>query len=137
MKIEKIIDNNSTLAIIIRGQDWERGLNFPSSQEDYLQVGTWWYEKGKKIEPHIHSIFSRQALRTQEFIFIEQGRVRADIYTEGEKLLKSVELKKGDTAIFLNGGHGFEILEDDTKIIEAKNGPYFGKEKDKKIKNEK
>ena len=31
---------------------------------------------------------------------------------------------KGDTAVFAYGGHGYEILEDDTQIIEAKNGPF-------------
>ena len=37
----------------------------------------------------------------------------------------------GDLAVFVYGGHGYEILEDDTKIIEAKNGPFINVEKDK------
>lgn len=116
----------------MRNQDREKGLSFFSEDQDFLQVGSWWYEKGKKIDPHIHQIFPREAQRTQEFIFVEQGRLRADVYTEKEELLKSVELEKGDLMVFLAGGHGFEILEDDTKVVEAKNGPFLGVDKDKK-----
>jgi hypothetical protein len=36
----------------------------------------------------------------------------------------------GDTIFFVAGGHGFTMLED-SKIIEVKQGPYFGKDKDK------
>lgn len=132
MPIKKIIKNNLTLSIIIRAKDWQKGLNFFSSEEDFLQVGSWWYEKGKKIEPHIHLVCPKKALKTQEFVFVVQGKMRVNIYTEKEKFLKSIELKKGDTAIFLNGGHSFEILSKDTKVIEAKNGPYLGPEKDKR-----
>ena len=77
-------------------------------------------------------IAQRELLRTQEVVFVKDGRIRADIYTEKEKFLKSVELGKGDTIILLNGGHGYEILEDNTKVLEVKNGPYVGAGKDRK-----
>ena len=34
-------------------------------------------------------------------------------------------------AVFAFGGHGFEILENDTKIIESKNGIFTSVEQDK------
>ena len=132
MKTEKIMDEDSILAIVIREKDWEERLNFVSSEEDYQQVGIWGYNKGKKLAPHIHLIAHREVLRTQEVVFVKEGRIRADIYTENEKFLKSVELEKGDTMILLNGGHGYEILEDNTKVLEVKNGPYIGADKDRK-----
>ena len=132
MKTEKIMDGDSILAIIIRDEDWEEGLNFISSEGDYQQVGIWGYNKGKKLAAHIHLIEPREVLRTQEVVFVEEGRIRADIYTEKEEFLKSVELKKGDTIILLNGGHGYEILGDNTKVLEVKNGPYVGADKDRK-----
>jgi hypothetical protein len=137
MKTEKIIDKDLTLAIIIRDADWEEGLNFASAEEDYQQVGFWNYNKGQKLQAHLHLIAPRQVLKTQEIIFVKQGKMRADIYSEKEKFLQSIELKAGDTCIFLNGGHGYEILENNTKVLEIKNGPYLGKEKDKKLINEK
>ncbi len=131
MKIEKILDKNLILAIIIKDSDWEQGLTFPSSEQDFQQVGLWRYNKGVKLAPHVHLAEPRNVLRTQEVVFIKKGRMRADIYTENEKFLKSIELNKGDTAILLNGGHGYEILEDDTMVLEVKNGPYAGSDKEK------
>ena len=132
MKTTKIMDGNLVLAIIVRDADWEDGLNFISSENDYQQVGTWGYNRGQKLSPHIHLIEPREVRRTQEVIFVKSGCIRVSIYTEKEEFLKSVELKKGDTIVLLNGGHGYEILEDDTKVLEIKNGPYVGAEKDRK-----
>lgn len=131
MKTEKIMDEDLVLAIIIRDADWEEGLSFVSSDMDYQQVGIWGYAKGQNLAPHIHLIQPREVLRTQEVVFVKDGRIRADIYTEKKEYKKSVELQKGDTIILLNGGHGYEILEDNTKILEVKNGPYIGADRDR------
>lgn len=132
MKTEKIVNGDLVLAIIVRTNDWESGLNFVSSDEDYQQVGLWTYDQGKKLAPHTHLTTRRVVLHTQEVVIIKEGRVRADIYTEKEEYLKSVELGEGDIIILLNGGHGYEILEDNTKVIEVKNGPYVGVDKDRR-----
>lgn len=132
IKTEKIIDNGVTLAMIIRSEDWQEGLNIVSADEDFQQVVFWGYQKGHKLPAHIHLDSPRQALKTQEVIFVRQGELRADIFTADEKLFASVQLNAGDTAVFLNGGHGYEILQDNTKVLEVKNGPYLGPEKDRK-----
>ncbi len=132
MKTERIADGDQTLAIVIRGKEWEEGLNFVSSEGDYQQVGIWGYDKGKNLSPHIHLSVPREVTRTQEVVYVKEGRVRADIYTEQEEFFTSVELNEGDTIILLNGGHGYEILEDNTKVLEVKNGPYVGADQDRK-----
>jgi hypothetical protein len=132
MNTEKIIDKNLILAVIARDENWEKGLNFISEENDFVQVGFWGYDKSQKLSAHTHLNFAREVLKTQEVIFVKQGKMKADIFTEEGILLKSVELFAGDTAIFLNGGHGYEILEDNTKVLEIKNGPYVGPEKDRK-----
>jgi len=38
----------------------------------------------------------------------------------------------GDVAILLRGGHGYEILEDGTEVLEVKNGPYVGADRDRR-----
>jgi hypothetical protein len=121
------------LAVVIRDSSWEKGLNFVSFEEDFQQVGFWGYDKGKKLNPHIHLTKQRSVTRTQEVLFVKQGSVRADIYTEKEELLTHVELHKGDVIILLKGGHGYEILEDDTKVLEIKNGPYLGPAEDRRV----
>ena len=131
MKTEKIVDGNRILAIVIRGTDWEEGLNFVSSNEDYQQVGTWGYNKGQKLAPHIHLVAPREIQHTQEVIFVKEGRLRADVYNFGKVLLRTIELSKGDAMILLHGGHGYQILENNTRVLEVKNGPYIGAEKDR------
>jgi hypothetical protein len=131
MKAEKIFDGEIVLAILIRGTDWGNGLNFFSSINDYLQVGTWRYDKGHKLSAHIHRIEPRFVQRTQEVIFVKEGRVKADIYKEKHEFLRSLELGKNDALVLLSGGHGFEVLEDNTEVLEVKNGPYVGADRDR------
>ena len=131
MTPERIVDGEQTLAIVLRSGDWAEGLNFLSESDDFQQVGTWNYKKGQKLSPHIHLIAPRRVLTTQEVVFVKDGKVKADIYTGQKQFIKSVELHKGDTIILLNGGHGYEILEDNTRVLEVKNGPYVGPERDR------
>lgn len=132
MKVETISDNAMVLAMVVKSADWEKGLNFISRAEDFEQVGFWGYDKGRQLAAHIHLPAERMVAKTQEVIFVKQGRVRADVFNEHGVLVASHELQAGDTAIFLNGGHGYEILENETQILEVKNGPYVGQEKDRK-----
>ena len=46
-------------------------------------------------------------------------------------LLETHILNAGDSSFTLEGGHTYEILEDDTLVYEYKTGPYEGQEKDK------
>jgi hypothetical protein len=39
---------------------------------------------------------------------------------------------EGDILILLQGGHGYEILEDGTQVLEVKNGPYIGADLDRR-----
>ena len=131
MRIEHIADGDTILAIIARGDEWGKGLNFLTRNEDYQQVAIWGYDEGHKLLPHIHLHEPREILHTQEVLYIREGSIRADIYKENREFLKSVDLQAGDVIILLNGGHGYEILQNDTKVLEIKNGPYPGAEKDR------
>ncbi|MBI2836300.1 MAG: hypothetical protein HYX85_01215 [Chloroflexi bacterium] len=133
MNTEKITDKGSTLAIVIRGEDWEEGTNHITSDADYVRVGTFGYGKGKTFQPHIHFVTPREARRTQEIIIVRSGRIRANIFTEDRQFLKSVELKGGDAIILLSGGHGYEILEDGTRMMEVQNGPRVAAERDREM----
>jgi len=62
-----------------------------------------------------------------------QGSVQVDFYDDDNKVFCSETLKRGDLAIMLSGGHGYEILEDNTKIVECKNGPFVSVGKDKEL----
>ena len=129
--METIKHNNQIIAIIYRDDDWVEGLNFITPDSLFVQVGSWWYNKGKKLASHVHNDFSRTAMRTQEMTYIKKGSMKVLLYDEEKNYLQDFILYEGDLAVFAYGGHGYEILEDNTKIIEAKNGPFVDVETDK------
>ena len=123
--------NNRILSIIYRDDDWVKGLNFITPNDMFVQVGSWWYDKGKILDKHVHKDFDRTARRTQECVYVRKGSMRVTLFTEDLEELQEYDLFEGDLAVFAYGGHGYKILEDDTQIIESKNGPFIDVETDK------
>jgi len=131
--METIRHNDEIISIIFRNSDWKRGLNFITPNELFLQVGTWWYDKGKILTSHIHNDFERIITRTQESVYVKRGGVKVILYTEEREFLQAYVLRGGDFAVFAYGGHGYEILSDNTQIIESKNGPFIDVKLDKSL----
>ena len=57
---------------------------------------------------------------------------RQNIYDKENNLVEEVTAYTDDILIMLAGGHGYKILEDGTKALEIKNGPYLGPDIDRK-----
>lgn len=129
--MEVVKHDSKIISIIYREDDWIKGLNFVTPDDMFIQVGSWWYDEGKKLDKHVHNDFDRQAKRTQECVFVKRGSMEVTLYTEELQELDTFTLNQGDLAVFAYGGHGYEILEDDTQIIETKNGPFLSVEIDK------
>lgn len=127
----EIIKDDVLLARVIYKKDIKEGLSFFSDEKEYIQVGTWNYDSNKVLERHYHNILNRKISKTFEVIVVLQGSALADIYDSNNILVKSIKLNEGDTLIQLNSGHGYRILEDNTKVIEIKNGPYLGPDLDR------
>ena len=129
--MQRIEHDGYLVAIIYRDEDWVEGLNFITPNEMFVQVGSWWYMKGRKLDSHIHNDFERSAMRTQEMTYVKKGSMRVLLFDERKNYIGDFILKEGDLAVYAYGGHGYEILEDNTKIIEAKNGPFVDVATDK------
>ena len=129
--MQKIEHGGKIITIIYRDEDWVKGLNFITPDDMFVQVGSWWYDKGKMLEKHVHNNFDRVAKRTQESVYVRKGSMRVTVYTEELAVLDVFKLEQGDLAVFAYGGHGYEILDDDTQIIESKNGPFIDVDTDK------
>ena len=130
--MEAIARNGLLQAIVLRKDEWGEGLNFITPEGLFLQVGTFWYQEGERCKPHRHILNDRPNKITQECNIVMSGSVAVSLY-DGGKEFRSVVLYAGDLMVMLHGGHGFEILEPDTKIIECKNGPFISVEKDKRL----
>ena len=129
MKVYKY--NEKIFSIVYRENDWVKGLNFITPDDLFIQAGSWWYDKGKILDSHTHQEFERKASRTQETVYVKSGKMKVKLFDEQHNFLEDYILNQGDLAVFAYGGHGYEILEDNTQIIETKNGPFTGVEKDK------
>jgi hypothetical protein len=111
---------------------WRDGLNFFSPDGDFIQVGTWGYGNGKELKAHIHNEVRREVLWTQEVLFVRKGRLRANIFDTKQNKVAELSVEAGDVIILLRGGHGYDILEDVTQVMEIKNGPYVGADADRR-----
>ena len=130
--MREIVKGNTRFAISFDESDLGEGLRFFSKDDDFIQVGSWNYAQGKELKAHNHNIVPRSINRTQEFIFVLTGAAEASIYDEKNELIETIVLKSHCGLILLAGGHGYKILENNTKVIETKNGPYLGAKADRR-----
>ncbi|MDA8085692.1 MAG: hypothetical protein M0Z75_03245 [Nitrospiraceae bacterium] len=122
------------LAVLVRGSEIKKGLGFYTEEADFLQVGVWaGYERGKVLRAHNHNQAERTAGRTQEALFVMRGSLRASIYSEDDRFVAALDVNAGDILVLFAGGHGYEITGEDTFVLEVKNGPFPGVEKDKRF----
>jgi hypothetical protein len=125
-------DDGKTIAIVVKREFDKDGVNFISKEDYPLQLGISSYKKGATIKAHFHIEKEVLINKLQEVVHIKSGRTIVHLYDLNDEKFTSVELSDGDTIFFVDGGDGFEMLED-TKIIEVKQGPYSGKDKDKRM----
>ena len=59
-----------------------------------------------------------------------EGIIICNLYTTDAECIASEEIKQSQLSIQFQGIHEYEILEN-SKILEIKNGPYFGPDKDR------
>lgn len=118
-------------AFLLRGDDWPSGLSFITPDETFIQVGAWRYGAGKTLAAHVHKEYPRVTTVTQEVVFVKQGKMKVTLYSKARAVAEEIVLGTGDLLVVTDAGHGYEILEDDTQILEVKNGPFVSVEVDK------
>ncbi|MDJ0927411.1 MAG: hypothetical protein QNJ73_07135 [Gammaproteobacteria bacterium] len=125
--IEQIKHGDTNLAIIVSHRFNEAGIHFFTPDDLSQQLAYMHHPTGKLIAPHVHNPVPRQVHYTQEVLVIRRGRLRVDFYDEGQNYLQSRILEAGDVILLIEGGHGFEVL-DEVEMFEVKQGPYVGEE---------
>ncbi len=121
-------------AIILRASATSsEKYNFLTDSKSPLQLGMNFYTRGESIKPHYHLPRHIECEQVQEFVLIGAGRARLTLYDAADQSpFTTLPLETGDMVLLLFGGHGFEI-DEDTKIVEIKQGPYDGRTKDKVV----
>lgn len=136
MYTQVIKTGKQIIALVFRHRLKANGVRFLTPSDYTLQLGLIEHPAGKMVRDHIH----RQDIKykvdtTQEFLYIEKGKVRVNLYTSKWKEVRKVILGTGDFVLFVGGGHGLKVLED-CRIIEVKQGPYPGEKLAKIFRNE-
>jgi superfamily II DNA/RNA helicase len=131
MKIFSQVNKDILLVSYIHSEQINEYRNDLSPEGEIMQVSARKLKKGTSVKSHYHLEQIRTTTKTQESWIILSGKLSASIYDIDNTFLEIIILQPGDCIVFFNGGHGLEILEDNTKFYEFKNGPYNGNIKDK------
>jgi len=125
MDIQQVSHQGRLWAMVIRGGRVAPGVHFVTPDDNALQVGKQWRTQGTVIAAHAHCAVAarEQDGFLQEVLHIERGKVKVVFYTDDGTHVEECVLAAGDTILLIQGGHGFEVLED-TQMLEIKMGPY-------------
>ena len=123
--IKEIHDGDSLLALLISGRFTKPGITFFTEGSLSQQLAFMQHPPGKIIVPHVHNSVQREVTSTQEVLLLRKGRLRVDFYGEDQRYLESHVMESGDLILLIQGGHGFEVLEE-IEMFEVKQGPYAG-----------
>lgn len=123
--IEKIKNNSELYALIIRDQFDKEGIEFFTPPNYSQQLAFMKHPKGHLIQPHLHNRVRREVFNTLEVLFIKKGILKINFYDTDKNKFTETLLHKGDTILLIQGGHGFEVVEE-VAMIEVKQGPFVG-----------
>jgi hypothetical protein len=121
----EVKDGQQVIAVVIPAGTPVDRIRFLTPPDYPFQVGLLRHPSGHRIGAHGHTKLRIETDIFQEFLYIQSGRVRIDLYGLADRLLTSVELTANDAILFVEGAHGLTMLEP-TRILEVKQGPYPG-----------
>ena len=134
-KIYSKIQPNKLLHIVTSVDEIKSGRIDVVPEEEYLQLAILKMNKGKTFQPHKHICFEKITNIAQESWFVFRGKVKCIFYDIDDSIIDEPILNEGDISMTFRGGHNYEILEDNTIVLEYKTGPYLGQEFDKTFIN--
>ena len=130
--IHSRVDPKVLLHTVVRREDIKPGRLDIVNPEEFIQCSILNMEEGKTFKPHKH-IWKERARNViaQESWIVIQGSVKCIFYDLDNTIIATPILYPGDASFTLEGGHTYEILEDNTLVYEYKTGPYEGQSLDK------
>ena len=123
--MHEIKHKGKLLAIVDSINNFEPGLTFYGSKKNAIQVGAFWYNSGKILKDHRHIERKRKVNKTEEILIVLKGAVEVRTFSEkGKTVVDTRNLQAGEFYILYNGGVGYTVRANDTKLLEVKPGPY-------------
>ena len=128
----KLRPDNMLLHFVIKSEDIPAGRTDLIEPDNFLQCAALNLAKGTTFKPHKHNWNMRnEHVIAQESWIVVKGRVRCIFYDLDGTHLQDVEIGPGEASFSLLGGHNYEILEENSVVMEYKTGKYLGQELDK------
>ena len=126
------VEPEKILHTIVRKEDLTPGRTEVVAEEHFIQCAILNMEEGKTFKPHKHIWKERtRNVIAQESWIVVQGSVKCIFFDLDDTIIATPILYPGDASFTLEGGHTYEILEDNTLVYEYKTGPYEGQALDK------
>jgi len=126
------VEPGKILHTIVRKEDLTPGRKEVVSEDNFIQCAILNMEEGKTFKPHRHIWKERtRNVIAQESWIVVQGSVKCTFYDLDDTIIATPILYPGDASFTLEGGHTYQILEDNTLVYEYKTGPYEGQALDK------
>ncbi len=110
-----------------------RGHSFFGRPESRIQVIPMRFDAGKVMPARTgvrHTVTIRET-PTHKLLLVYRGALRVDLYDVRRQHVEGRTLLPGQFVICYGAGHRFEVLADDSVILEVKSGPFLGDELDR------
>lgn len=126
-----VIHQGQTYALLcLRSQagalaDQPAAPGFITADADEFQVGMVERPAGLTVPAHLHPRSPKTIEGVSELLYVEHGHLRLTVFADDWTPLTTVELRDGDFALLMRGGHEVTMLAP-TRTLEVKQGPYPG-----------
>lgn len=131
--IEKIYDKKNDLAALVFNyldlMEENRTVFLPTPLDWGIQLGVSYKDEGYIVEPHYHIRDKSPRRIGVEALLVLEGEISVNLYDTNGSLLKSINLRKGD-GIVMKCAHSV-LFKNKSIVLEIKEGPYPGSDKDK------
>ena len=82
---------------------------------------------------HLNRIANFEDYIAQESWIVLKGEIEVKFFDLDDTFISKTVLSSGDCSITLKGGHEYSAISENAAVYEYKNGPYLGREIDKRI----
>ncbi len=128
-----LAEDDTLLAVVdtFKPSEEDEGIKFLTPLWCSTQLGVMRRVAGHVVVPHRHKQKVHTPLfgRTKEVLFVRRGCLVIDVFDNDRAFVDTVTLESGDVILLLDGYHGITFVKE-TDVVEAKDGPYAGEDKE-------
>ena len=122
--VEPVFLKKQLIACVYRKSTKVKDVEFFTGAASTFQVGIHNGKKNLKLAPHVHTIKKPFKIDSiAEVIYVQSGRVRVNLYTKKGATITHKVLKKDDSILISDCGHGVDFLTA-SRILIIKQGPF-------------